>query len=194
MNPLKLLLLGGGAYLLYRAWAGSQSAGAPAGQVPASNAAGSVTLVNQSGAPFKVGDQWTLTVMAGPGLPLVITASQNGQSVGTSTLGTTDANGRFVLSGSWSAANAGTWSEQITAGGQSLPPLNFTVGLAGLAAAPVPGRQFTVADLRSAVQRGGGQAVAAAARSRAGVVLPVPVVMVGGSHRRPPFPRNARVR
>lgn len=204
MNAVKLVLLGGGAYLLYRAWAGSQ-VGVLGSPVPVSGPAGSsvlssppavlsspvgsVLLQNQTGTPFKVGDRWTLTVVATPNAPIVVLGSHNGQSVGSLLLGTTDASGHLIVTGSWSPADAGTWSGQLTAAGQPLPSVNFNVGLAGLGAGA--GRQYTMADFRSAVERGGGAAVSAAARSGAyprPVGLPVLIVRNSDGQARPVVP------
>ncbi len=114
----------------------NQPAGGNTGQV-------SVLLHDNNGSSiFKAGDQFTLTITGPPNAPVMITAAQNGVPVGggvSTQLGTTDANGRFVLVGNWVAANAGTWSEIITVGGAPAPPLNFSVGLSGVGAiVPVP--------------------------------------------------------
>lgn len=202
MNAAKLALLAGGAYLLWRVYmnsaalpvaAGSPPAGSPPTPGPAGGAPlgggtfGTVKLTDNSGANasgFKVGDSWTLTVTGPANSPVMITATQNGASMGTSQLGTTDGNGVFVLTGSWAAVHAGAWIEQVTVGGlPALPVLNFSVlpaypgaALAGLGQ---PGHQFTVADLRSAVRR----------------PVPLPILWVRGSDGQiRPAVANARSR
>jgi hypothetical protein len=96
----------------------NQPAGGNTGQV-------SILLHDNSGSSvFRAGDQFTLTVTGPPNAPVMITASQNGGPFNQQPvqLGSTDANGRFVLVGNWVAANAGTWIENITVGGAPAPP------------------------------------------------------------------------
>jgi hypothetical protein len=175
----KFALLAGGAYLLYEylqssgLWAqwfggsggllGAGNAGAmlPAGTIlpsgtgqPAGGNTGTVSILlhdNNGSSIFKAGDQFTLTVTGPPNAPVLINAIQNGQQLpGPTQLGSTDATGRFVLTGNWIAANVGAWSENITVGGHPAPPLNFNIlaGLAGVGAiVPVPNNGPVVAPV-----------------------------------------------
>jgi hypothetical protein len=172
----KLALFAGGGYLLYQylqssgLWAqwfggtgllGAGNAGAllPAGTVlpsgtsqPAGGNTGQVSILlhdNNGSSIFKAGDQFTLTVTGPPNSPVLINAVQNGQQLpGPTTLGSTDASGRFVLTGNWIAANVGNWSESITVGGHPAPPLNFNIGFSGVGAiVPVPNNGPVVAPV-----------------------------------------------
>jgi hypothetical protein len=176
MNAAKIALLAGAAYLLWRAYTNSAAvspaaspptAGPTPPASPAPPPAGPAPTVqltdNLGTTAYKVGDPWTLTVTGPPNSVAMISAWQNGTPVGTSSqLGTTDANGRLIVTGSWVPANAGAWVEQITVGGLAAPSLNFTVSPSGPGLA---GPQFTVADLRSAVRR----------------AVPVPILWVRGA-------------
>lgn len=179
----KFALLAGGAYLLYEylqssglwaQWFGGAGGGGslfgnagallPAGTVlpsgtsqPAGGNTGTVSVLlhdNSGSSIFKAGDQFTLTVTGPPNSPVLINAIQNGQQLpGPTNLGSTDASGRFVLTGNWIAANVGNWSESITVGGHPAPPLNFNIlaGLAGVGAiVPVPNNGPVVAPVAGA--------------------------------------------
>jgi hypothetical protein len=178
---IKFALLGAGGYMLYQylvssgmwaQWFGGTAlaAGAaptpilpvgtmlPAGtSQPAGGNTGQVQVLlhdNSGSSIFKAGDTWNLSIIGPPNAPVTIVAAQNGTPVGggvVTQLGMTDASGRFSLNGSWSAANAGAWSEQIMVGGVPAAPLNFSVGLSGVGdIVPVPNYGPVVAPVAPA--------------------------------------------
>jgi hypothetical protein len=90
-----------------------------------------VTLQNTSrpGSPFQVGDRWRLSITgAAPNSPVTALATQNGQSLGETPMGTTDSSGRFSLTGAMGTGEVGSWSESWNVGGEPVGDfLNFTV-------------------------------------------------------------------
>ena len=90
----------------------------------------SVTLNNESnpGGQFAVGDQFTVIVTGPPNAAVTATSSQNGGAQSSGSMGTTDESGTLQITGTWSAANAGTWAETWNvAGSSAAAALNFTV-------------------------------------------------------------------
>src|ERR1700678_999292 len=89
------------------------------------------TLVDTTNpGKFYVGDSWTLTIVGPPNSPVSNTASQNGVSLGTTGYGSTDADGKFSLTGTFPASTIGAWVEQWMVGGAFDPqpaPISFTV-------------------------------------------------------------------
>ena len=105
---------------------------------PAGTAGVSATMVNTSrpGQPLAVGDSWTLTITGPANSPVSNTASQNGNSLGTTPYGSTNGSGVFSLNGTATASTVGTWSETWSVGGVSAPALNFTVSAAPSSGSP----------------------------------------------------------
>lgn len=101
-------------------------------------ATASIANTSRPGQPFQVGDAWKLTITGTPGQPVAGTASQNGQSLGTTPYGSTDANGQLVLTGAMDASTVGNWSELWTVGTVSAPVLAFSVSPAPAAPAGAP--------------------------------------------------------
>ena len=90
----------------------------------------SVTLNNESnpGGQFAVGDQFTVIVTGPPNAAVTATSSQNGGAQSSGSMGTTDESGTLQITGTWSAANAGSWAETWNVAGSSgAAALNFTV-------------------------------------------------------------------
>lgn len=90
----------------------------------------SVRLVNSSGgsaSSFNVGDSWQIIISGPPNASVQASASQNGTSLGTTTMGTIAANGQLVLTGTFTASQVGSWSESWTVGGQSAGSISFSV-------------------------------------------------------------------
>lgn len=83
--------------------------------------------VSRPGQNFQVGDSWKLTITGTPNSPVSDSASQNGQSLGTSSYGSTNANGNFSLTGTFANGTVGSWSEQWDVGGVAAPVLSFTI-------------------------------------------------------------------
>jgi len=99
----------------------------PAALLPAA-----VTLQNLSrpGSSYRVGDTWRMLITGSPNQPVSGSASQNGNSLGTTTYGNTDANGQLVLNGSFDGSTLGAWREMWTVGTSAAPVLAFNVAAA----------------------------------------------------------------
>jgi hypothetical protein len=90
----------------------------------------SVRLINNTGgsnSQFNVGDSWQLMITGPPNAQVSAAATQNGTSLGTTSMGVTNANGQLLLTGTMSAAQAGTWTESWTVGGQAAGSISFSV-------------------------------------------------------------------
>ena len=146
---IKYALIAVGAYLVWEyvlspMMAGTAAAPTPtpgtgtttststAGTVPNSTitSAPSVSIANNSGgsnAAFRVGDTFTVTVTGAPNTTVTMAAVYNGQSQGTTTLGTTNAQGVFSLSNTMPSSNVGTWQENWFVGPTLVGNLTFTV-------------------------------------------------------------------
>jgi hypothetical protein len=74
------------------------------------------------------GDTWSITITGGaPNAAVTVSGSDPaGSYVGTS-MGKTDANGNFTLSGTIDASQLGNWSEQWSVGGASAGTISFSV-------------------------------------------------------------------
>jgi hypothetical protein len=97
------------------------------------SAAPSVNLSNSSGGSsnsFNVGDSWQIVVTGAPNATVQASASQNGTSLGTSTMGTIGANGQLILQGTFTSSQVGNWTESWTVGGQSAGSITFSVAAA----------------------------------------------------------------
>lgn len=96
-----------------------------------SGAALSATLQNSTrpgnNTQLLVGDVWVITVTGAPNSPVEVTAVQNGNALGTTPMGTTNAQGVLTLSGTVAASSAGTWVEQWKVGGQPAGTVQFSV-------------------------------------------------------------------
>lgn len=126
----------------------SQSAPAPAAPAPAPTPAkiapGVLVIHGPRGdSQFQVGDNYILQIYsASPNQPVTASSSQNGQSHGSQSFGSTDANGSFTLSGTMGPDQVGSWSETWQVGGQTSGTINFTVSPAPAApSAPAPSSQ-----------------------------------------------------
>ena len=99
------------------------------GNQPLTVTSATATLSNSSrpGQSFQVGDSWQLNITGPPNSPVSNLAVQNGNSLGVTGYGSTDANGNFSLSGTFSASAAGNWSETWSVAGQNAPALSFSV-------------------------------------------------------------------
>lgn len=74
-----------------------------------------------------VGAPWTITVMGAPNQPVSVAAWQDGKSLGETTYGQTDANGRFTKSGTFTAETVGVWVETWKVAGTPVGTITFTV-------------------------------------------------------------------
>ena len=103
-------------------------AGTPAASIPTS-----VKLVNVSrpGMPAQVGDNFSLTISGSPNQVVTGSATQNGQSAGSTTYGSTDGGGNRVLTGTYDASTVGNWVEQWQVGNGTPASLSFSVAAAG---------------------------------------------------------------
>ncbi len=99
-------------------------------QTPAAGGAVSVKIVNPSGgsnSTFNVGDAWQVIVSGPPNAQVQASASQNGTSLGSSSMGVIGSNGQLVLQGTFASSQVGQWSESWTVGGQSAGSISFSV-------------------------------------------------------------------
>jgi hypothetical protein len=90
----------------------------------------SATITNASGgsaSSFKVGDSWVVTVTGSPNCPVTSSGSFNGQSIGPTSFGNTDANGQLTVKGSLDSSSVGSWFENWYVCGQQAGSFNFTV-------------------------------------------------------------------
>lgn len=79
----------------------------------------------------KAGDSWTVRIAGGPPNAAVTVNARNS----TTPMGATDPSGSWSLSGTFSAADLGAWSEVWTVGG--LPAGSFSFDVQAIASAPV---------------------------------------------------------
>lgn len=89
-------------------------------------------LINLSDASsprsFQIGQSWKVTITGAPANATIsVTASQNGNSLGTTPIGTADAQGNFTASSPIDASMVGVWSEQWYAGQWPVAATTFTV-------------------------------------------------------------------
>jgi hypothetical protein len=85
-------------------------------------------LSRPGAADFLVGERWRVTVTGPPGQPVAIqSATQNGQSRGSTTYGATNASGGFTLEGAMTPDAQGTWTEVWSVGGRAAAPFSFKV-------------------------------------------------------------------
>jgi hypothetical protein len=107
---------------------------------PLRAATAAISNTSRPGQTLQVGDSWKLVITGTANQPVSGTASQDGQSLGTTPYGSTDANGQLVLTGSMDASTVGNWSELWTVGTVSAPVLTFSVSPApGQSSAPSGG-------------------------------------------------------
>ena len=104
--------------------------GTGAGAGGATSVTAVLTNTSRPGQPFQVGDSWQLNITGPPNSPVSDLAVQNGNSLGETGYGSTDANGNFSLSGSFPASTVGNWSETWSVAGQNAGSLSFTVSAA----------------------------------------------------------------
>jgi len=113
---------------IVQAQPGQQANPVPVVVVQQQSGGGSNNMFSFNPSGYGVGDTWSMQISgATPNSPVTISASQNGQSMGTSNFGSTDANGNWSLSGQFGAGNVGIWVESIMVGGSVVGSLNFTV-------------------------------------------------------------------
>jgi hypothetical protein len=91
---------------------------------------GRVTISNVTSGKqsFVVGDSYQVDITgASPNQPVTGSASQNGQSLGTSTFGSTDSSGHFSTSGVMGTGQIGNWVETWYVGGVQSGTASFSV-------------------------------------------------------------------
>jgi hypothetical protein len=85
--------------------------------------------VTRGGTDYHAGDMFTLTVKGQPNQPVSVIQNTN-NTIGNSpvVLGSTDGSGIFIISGTWSSSDVGTYAQVWSAGNlQARPVLSFTV-------------------------------------------------------------------
>lgn len=108
-------------------------------------------ITSRGGTALQPGDTWTVQIQgAPPNSPVTVTGGNMGQSI-TNSMGATDANGNFSLSGSITSDQAGVWAEQWSVGGQPAGSFAFTVTVPP---GPQPGSTSIPAQPAGAPQTG----------------------------------------
>jgi hypothetical protein len=103
----------------------------PPANPPGGPVAASYTFTNLTrGSGYQVGDSWRLDIYGPPNSPVSISATQNGNSLGTTPMGNTDASGHLALNSTFAPNTVGSWRELITVGSSPAPVLAFTVAAA----------------------------------------------------------------
>jgi hypothetical protein len=97
----------------------------PGGAVESTSYSLSVKI---SGTSFNVGDSWQITVSGPPNSQVSVSGTQNGTSIGSNTpMGTIGSSGTLVLTGTFTASQVGSWTEQWFVAGQSAGSISFSV-------------------------------------------------------------------
>lgn len=87
-----------------------------------------LTNLTRGGSNFIVGDDWRVDITGPPSQEVKVTATQNGNPLGTTSYGYTDGSGQFQLSGFMDAGAIGNWSQVWSVGDvPAVPTLNFSV-------------------------------------------------------------------
>lgn len=111
--------------------------------LPARAGLGSVSTFFQNnthpGVAFAAGDTWQMTLTGAPNSPVYISGTHNGQDMGKTPFGTTDASGRIVLNGTMTANEVGQWTETFWIGSEASSPVSFEV----VARSPALGESLT---------------------------------------------------
>lgn len=103
--------------------AGSGASSTATGATPVS----STPSVRINKTSFNVGDAWQVVVTGPPNAQVTASATQNGSSLGTSSIGTIGSNGQLIVNGTMAASQAGSWSESWQVGGVNAGTVNFSV-------------------------------------------------------------------
>jgi hypothetical protein len=85
--------------------------------------------VSRPGQPIAVGDKWQIIVTGPPGSPVSVASTQNGNSLGSTPMGSIAGNGQLVVGATADAGTVGNWSEVWTIG-STQANLTFTVSAA----------------------------------------------------------------
>lgn len=86
-----------------------------------------ITNLTKNGAVFAAGDSWELDITGAPNSTVSISGTHDGRDMGNTPMGTTDANGRFVLRASMTPNEVGLWNEFVHVGTETSAPLYFEV-------------------------------------------------------------------
>ncbi|MDE2105676.1 MAG: hypothetical protein KGL39_51085, partial [Patescibacteria group bacterium] len=83
---------------------------------------------SQRTGSYFVGDHWVVAISAPdlPNQPVSVTGGKNG-TVNTADYGSTDANGNYLLKGSWQLGDIGSWQEAWMVGGVQVATLSFSI-------------------------------------------------------------------
>lgn len=110
------------ALSLFRPGASTSGSSTPSSYTPRVSFSSS-----RGGSTLYVGDSWTITITgAAPGAEIKVTGGKNGASP-TVSMGSADGSGKFVLTGTVTSEEIGTWSESWAAGGLNAGSFSFTV-------------------------------------------------------------------
>ena len=96
---------------------------------PTSSSATSATIENKTSGntgTFAVGESWQITVKGAPNTEVYVIGGKNGEQI-KNTMGKTDSNGTFTLSGTTKSSEIGSWQESWYVGDKSAGQINFEV-------------------------------------------------------------------
>ena len=138
---------------------GQTNNGLPSPSVSAFPAtAANLANLTAPGQPFIAGDMFQLTLTGAPNAVVVETASsQNGQSMGSYQAGSTDASRTLVITGTFTAADVGSWQETWSVGGAPSATINFSVGAAPSSGGSQSGSQGSQSGSNTGSGTAGGQ-------------------------------------
>ena len=164
---------------------GSQPASQLASQPAASGSYPlSVRLLNSSGgqaSAFNVGDSWQVIVYGPPNAQVSASATQNGTSLGSGSMGTIGSNGQLVITGTMDASQVGNWSESWTVGGQAAGTISFSVASVAGAASTSAASPSSLTSLASTPVSVAGISIPAWGIAAAAIGA---IWLFGGSHGR----------
>jgi hypothetical protein len=109
----------------FTAAAGSPIGGAAIGTQSATVQVSNTTRIGQPN--FWVGDDFLVTINGAPGADVTLTATFNGESLGTADFGQIPASGIMTLTGTEGPEELGTWHEDWAVDGQLVASFNFLV-------------------------------------------------------------------
>ena len=86
------------------------------------------TFTTPNGQTPQVGDPWSISIKgAAPNAQVVVTQTINGGAPKSGQFGTSDGNGNFAASGTFTPDTVGSWTESWTVGGAPAGSFNFQV-------------------------------------------------------------------
>lgn len=109
---------------------GTEARTSPPSPASAKTYSPSMSFQNMTGtsvSEFKAGDQFRVTISNAPPNTAVKVSSVHDGVNASAGMGTTDGDGKFSLTGTMGAGEAGSWTETWSVGDQKLPQVSFRV-------------------------------------------------------------------